>query len=216
MSWPVMTTFATWPESAACMNSLKVMVFSTCWNFVEKFQMSTPRTTNAIQNNRLFNVEFTRRFPSCSAELLGLPKFQDYHGLRGVGYPKSLVDSEPGDPHNSIAVVDDQRDGVPPFPRHFPVYKVVLQLLLSVETDRPEPVAGATIADGEAAIAQIAANLRDVRPLHRAHNCTLARVRRHRPARVGQDDLSWNRQRKSKNGPRLGCRPAQRARRPSS
>ena len=60
-SWPVMTTRATWPESAACMNSLNVIVFSACWNFVEKFQMSTPRTTSAIQNNRLFNVEFTRK-----------------------------------------------------------------------------------------------------------------------------------------------------------
>src|SRR4051795_1158603 len=151
MSWPVMMTFATWPESAACMNSLKVIVFSTCWNFVEKFQMSTPRTTSAIQNNRLFNVEFTRRFPSRSAELLGLPKFQDYHGLRGVGYPKSLVDSEPRNPHDPIAGVDDQGDRIAPFSRHFPVHEVVLQLLLAVEPDRPEPVAGATVPDGQGA-----------------------------------------------------------------
>ena len=31
-----------------------------CWNFVEKFQMSTPTTTSTIQNNKLFNVEFKR------------------------------------------------------------------------------------------------------------------------------------------------------------
>jgi hypothetical protein len=43
------------------MNSLNVIVFSACWSFVEKFQISTPRMTSAIQNNRLFNVEFKRK-----------------------------------------------------------------------------------------------------------------------------------------------------------
>src|SRR3954452_4460879 len=199
MSWPVMMTFATWPESAACMNSLKVMVFSTCWNFVEKFQMSTPRTTSAIQNNRLFNVEFTRRFPSRSAELLRLPKSQDYHGLRGVGYPKSRVDSEPRNPHDPIAFVDDQRHPIAPFARHFPVHEVVLQLLLPVEPDGAETVARAAVPDSQRAIAQVSSDLRDVRSVDTAHNCTGARVGRHRPARIGQHDLSWNRQRKSKN-----------------
>jgi hypothetical protein len=61
MSWPVMTTRATCPWSACCMNSLNVIVFSACWSFVEKFQISTPRMTSAIQNNRLFNVEFKRK-----------------------------------------------------------------------------------------------------------------------------------------------------------
>src|SRR3954447_7671405 len=186
MSWPVMMTFATWPESAACMNSLKVMVFSTCWNFVEKFQMSTPRTTSAIQNNRLFNVEFTRRFPSRSAELLGLPKFQDYHGLCGVGYPKSRVDSEPRHPHDPIAFIDHQRDPIAPVARDFPVHEVVLQLLSAVEPDRAETVARAAVPDSQRAIAQVAANVRDVRSLDIAHNCTCARVGRHRPARIGQ------------------------------
>jgi hypothetical protein len=52
------------PESADCMNSLKLTVRGEPdWNFVEKFQMSTPRTTSAIQNNRLFNVEFTQSLP---------------------------------------------------------------------------------------------------------------------------------------------------------
>ena len=45
------------------MKSLKVTVFSACWSFVEKFQISTPRTTSAIQNNRLFNVEFKQSLP---------------------------------------------------------------------------------------------------------------------------------------------------------
>ena len=58
-----MTTRATLPWSAHCMNSLNVTVLSACWNLVEKFQMSTPRTTNAIQNNRLFNVEFKQSLP---------------------------------------------------------------------------------------------------------------------------------------------------------
>ena len=34
-----------------------------CWNFVEKFQISTPTTTSTIQNNRLFNVEFKQSLP---------------------------------------------------------------------------------------------------------------------------------------------------------
>jgi hypothetical protein len=63
ISCPVMTTRATWPESTACQNSLNVIVFSACWSFVEKFQIRTPRTTSAIQNNRLFNVEFKQSLP---------------------------------------------------------------------------------------------------------------------------------------------------------
>ncbi len=58
-----MVTRATLPESACCMNSLNVTLFSCVWNLVEKFQMSTPSTTSAIQNNRLFNVEFKQSLP---------------------------------------------------------------------------------------------------------------------------------------------------------
>jgi hypothetical protein len=46
------------------MNSLNVTVFSACWSLVEKFQIRTPRTTSAIQNNRLFNVEFKQSLPA--------------------------------------------------------------------------------------------------------------------------------------------------------
>jgi len=60
----VIVTRATPPESAHDMNSLKVTVRGEPdWNFVEKFQISTPRTTSAIQNNRLFTVEFNQSLP---------------------------------------------------------------------------------------------------------------------------------------------------------
>jgi hypothetical protein len=58
MSCPVMVTPATVPESTHWMNSLNEAVRSWDWNFVEKFQMSTPTTKSTTQNNRLFNVEF--------------------------------------------------------------------------------------------------------------------------------------------------------------
>jgi hypothetical protein len=59
-----MVTRAMAPESACCMNSLKVTVRGDpAWNFVEKFQMRMPRTMSATQNNRLFNVEFKQSLP---------------------------------------------------------------------------------------------------------------------------------------------------------
>ena len=57
--------------------------------------------------------------------------------------------------------------------------------------------------------------LRDIRPLTAAHNCTRAGVGRNHPTGVGQRDLSWNRQWKPENGPRSGCRAADRAGRSS-
>ncbi len=54
----MIVTFSMLPASAHDMNSLKVTVRSCCWNFVEKFQISTPTTTSTTQNNKLFNVEF--------------------------------------------------------------------------------------------------------------------------------------------------------------
>ena len=45
------------------MNSLNVIGRSCCWNFVEKFQMSTPTTTSTTQNNKLFKVEFKQSLP---------------------------------------------------------------------------------------------------------------------------------------------------------
>src|SRR6266536_908609 len=46
ISWPVISTLATLPESTHVMNSLNEITFSWPWNFVEKFQMSTPTTTS--------------------------------------------------------------------------------------------------------------------------------------------------------------------------
>jgi hypothetical protein len=59
-----MTTLRTPPESAHDMNSLNEIGRSCCWNFVEKFQMSTPTTTSTTQNNKLFKVEFKPGLPT--------------------------------------------------------------------------------------------------------------------------------------------------------
>jgi hypothetical protein len=64
MSWPVIVTPATLPESTIEMNSLNDAVRSCDWNFVEKFQMRTPTTKSTTQNNKLFNVEFKREPPN--------------------------------------------------------------------------------------------------------------------------------------------------------
>ncbi len=63
ISWPVIVTRATLPLSTHDMNSLKLTDRSCCWNFVEKFQMSTPTTTSTIQNSKLFRVEFKQSLP---------------------------------------------------------------------------------------------------------------------------------------------------------
>ena len=60
-----MVTRAILPDSACCMNSLKFIVRGEPdWNLVEKFQIRTPRTMSATQNNRLFNVEFKQSLPA--------------------------------------------------------------------------------------------------------------------------------------------------------
>src|SRR4051812_1191234 len=182
------------------------MVFSACWNLVEKFQMSTPRTTSAIQNNRLFNVEFTRKSP-LGAQPSGLPKFQDYHGLRGVGYPKSLVNSVSGDPHNPIGFVDHQRDGVAGGSRDFSIHEVVLQLLAPVQPHRVKPVAGTTISYGQTSAAEVAPDEGQIRADAFAHHCTRSDFRRDRPARIGPHNLSWDRQRKAEKVRGLLRRP---------
>ena len=63
MSWPVIVTRATLPESAHDMNSLKLTACSCGLEFVEKFQIRTPSTTSTTQNTRLFSVEFKQSLP---------------------------------------------------------------------------------------------------------------------------------------------------------
>jgi hypothetical protein len=104
---------------------------------------------SATQNTKLFNVVLTQSLQNraTSGPPSGRPKFQDYHGLRGVSYPKRLIDTVPGDPNDPIRLVNNQRHAIALVPRHLSVHKKVLQFLLSIETERPEPVARAPIAD---------------------------------------------------------------------
>ena len=106
------------------MNSLNVIVFSACWNFVEKFQMSTPRTTSAIQNNRLFNVEFKQSLPealslkiitACAGSLPETPR-------RFRSPPPTQSDRRRRRPAAPLSRC---------FRGDFPVHEEVLQLLLA-------------------------------------------------------------------------------------
>jgi hypothetical protein len=90
--------------------------------------------------------------------------------LRGVRYPKRLINSIASDPHNPIRFIDDQRHAIALVSRDFPVHEEILQFLLAVEPDRAKSVAGTPIADGPTAPAQVAAHQRD-RPV--ARYCTL-------------------------------------------
>jgi hypothetical protein len=119
--------------------------------------------------------------------------------LRGVGNPKSLVNSVTRDPYNPVICVDDNRHRVAPVARDFQIHEEVLQFLPATEADRLKPVAGAARADAEARAAQIAS--------HRGHravarNCTpaeedliRARLGGHHALQFSQVDFSWNRQR---------------------
>ena len=55
------------------MNSLNVTRRSGRWNFVETFQMSTPMTKSTVQNNKLFNVEFTHNLQILPGQTLATP-----------------------------------------------------------------------------------------------------------------------------------------------
>src|SRR5436309_14016240 len=109
------------------MNSLNEIVRSCCWNFVEKFQMSTPTTTSTTQNNRLFTVGFKQGLPGTKRRRLHPPNFKDYHGLRGVRYPTRLVNSMARDPHDSIGRIDHQPHPVRAPSHDLPVHDRTLQ-----------------------------------------------------------------------------------------
>src|SRR6266508_4851917 len=111
------------------MSSLNEIVRSCCWNFVEKFQISTPTTTSTTQNNRLFNVEFKQGLPGAKRRQSHPPNFKDYHGLRGVRYPKRLVNSVARDPHNPIGRIDHQRHRIAIAARDFAVHEKILHFL---------------------------------------------------------------------------------------
>src|SRR5258708_19927452 len=98
------------------MNSLKEIVRSCCWNLVEKFQISTPTTTSTTQNNRLFSVEFKQGLPRPKRTCSHPPNFKDYHGLRGVRYPKPLANSVARHPHDPDPPLPNQCPPPPPAP----------------------------------------------------------------------------------------------------
>jgi hypothetical protein len=137
------------------MNSLKLTRRSGRWNLVETFQISSPTTKSAVQNNKLFNVEFTSMNLQKLDRWLDLPKCQDYHGLRSVRYPKRLVDFVARHPYDSVSAVDHERHAIPCSTGHFSIHEEVLQLLPSVEPKRAEPVPGTPISNDQRAVPEI-------------------------------------------------------------
>src|SRR6478752_1608784 len=131
------------------MNSLKLARRSGRWNLVDTFQISRPTTKSAVQNNRLFNVEFTSMNLQKLDRWLDLPKCQDYHGLRSVRYPKRPVDFVTCYPDDPIRAVDHQGHAVPCSAGHFSIHEKVLQLLPPFESKRAEPVPGTPISNRE-------------------------------------------------------------------
>jgi WD40 repeat protein len=131
------------------MNSLKLGRRSGRWNRVDTFQISRPTTKSAVQNNKLFNVEFTRETLQKLDRPSDLPKCQDYHGLRSVRYPKRPINFVTGHPHNPVFVVNHDRNAIACSARHFSIDQEVLQLLPTAEAERAEAVAWTTIPDGQ-------------------------------------------------------------------
>jgi hypothetical protein len=137
------------------MNSLKLTRRSGRWNLVETFQISSPTTKSAVQNNKLFNVEFTSLNLQKLDRRLDLPKCQDYHGLRSVRYSKRLVDFVASHPHNPVSPVDHERHAIACSTGHFSINQEVLKLLPSFEPKRAEPVSGTPISDRQRVITVI-------------------------------------------------------------
>jgi len=132
------------------MNSLKLTRRSGRWNLVETFHIRSPTTKSAVQNNKLFNVEFTQKPPKLDRPS-DLPKCQDYHGLRSVRYPKRLVDFVARHPHDAVGAVNNEGHAVTCSPGHFTIDQEVLQLLPSAKSERAEAVAGPPAPNGERA-----------------------------------------------------------------
>src|SRR5258706_1235820 len=161
------------------MNSLNEIVRSCCWNLVEKFQISTPTTTSTTQNNRLFNVEFKQGLPRTKRRCSHPPNFKDYHGLRGVRYPKRLVNSVARHPNNPVRRVDHQGHRVAIAPCHFAIHEKILQFLPAAEPDRRKTVAWTPISHAQRSQAEVAAdNRRAGLDAAAAHDCTVSPSRR--------------------------------------
>jgi hypothetical protein len=81
--------------------------------------------------------------------------------LRGVGYPKSLVNFVSRHPHNPVGVVYDQWYCIPLATRDFLVHEEVLELLASAEPNRTKTVTRTAISYGQTSLEQVATHPRD-------------------------------------------------------
>ncbi len=191
MSWPVMTTRATCPASAACMNSLNVIVFSAAG--------ISSRNSRSARRGRPAPSRTTDSSTSSSSGASQDLKSQDYHGLRAVCYPKRLVNPEARHPHDPIGAIDDQRHVVALFPRRLsgPRSSPGASSAPSSPTGRNRSP-GRRFRTAKLPEAAVESNPNDVPGVRVARDCTGTCLGRDGPAGRRQSDLSWNRQRKSK------------------
>jgi len=80
--------------------------------------------------------------------------------LRGVGYPKRLVNSVSRHPHNPIGVVYHEWYCITLATRDFLVHEKVLELLAAAEPNRTKTVTRAAISYGQTSFEQVAAHAR--------------------------------------------------------
>jgi hypothetical protein len=81
--------------------------------------------------------------------------------LRGVGYPKSLVNFVSRDPHNPVRLVYHERYCIPLATRNFPVHEKVLELFAPTEPNRTKTVTRTAISYGQTSLEQIAPHAHD-------------------------------------------------------
>jgi hypothetical protein len=67
--------------------------------------------------------------------------------LRRICHAKLVVDSVPRHPHDSVGLVDDQRDAVAAISWYLLIDKIVLKFLAPADAERPETVARTPVPD---------------------------------------------------------------------
>jgi hypothetical protein len=100
-----------------------------------------------------------------------------------------------GNPHDTVAVVDDNGDEIATFARDLSVHKVVLQFLTTPEPKRLKAVAGTPVSNGKASRTLIEPDHGDSMPgVEQIRLEPFRHLDRHHTSCLGHADLTRNRQ----------------------
>jgi hypothetical protein len=100
-----------------------------------------------------------------------------------------------GNPHDTVAVVDDNGDKIATFPHDLPIHKVVLQLLTTSEPKRLKTVARTPVSNGKASRTLIEPDHGDSMPgVEQIRLEPFRHLDRHHTSCLGHADLTRNRQ----------------------